>query len=54
MRHLTGHHVDLVGMGCGNDHIRVAGPGPLKNVRIGGMAHYATNIKCFGRAAHKL
>ena len=45
MGHLAGDHVDLVGIGRGDDHVGVPGPCPLQHIRVGGKAGHPLHIQ---------
>ena len=54
MGHLTGDHVDLVGIGGGDDHIRVTRTCAFKHVGIGCKPCNPLNVQRICRAAHKV
>ena len=54
MRHLTGNHIDLIGMGGRNDHIGILRTGARQNIRIAGKANDALNIQSVCRPAYQI
>ncbi len=51
MRHLTGHHIDLVGQGDGNDHVRFIRPSGGKHVGLRTVSDKSPHVE---RVAHEL
>ena len=45
VRHLTGNHVDLIGIGHGNQHVGVIGAGLFQGMRMGGMADKSLDVE---------
>ena len=54
MGHLAGDHVDLVRIGRGDDHVGIAGAGPLEHVGIACVARNALHIERVGGPAHEV
>jgi hypothetical protein len=54
VRDLAGHHVDLVAVGHGDEHLRVLGPGLEKGFRVGGAAGHGADIEAVLEGAQAL
>ncbi len=54
MGDLAGHHVDLVGLGHRNDHVRVRRPGLLQDRRAGSVADQSLDVQRVGQPADQL
>ena len=54
MRHLTGHHVDLVIKCDGDNHVGLFGPGLSKNVRMCAVADKATHVQLIANGVDQL
>ena len=54
MGHLAGDHIDFIRIGGRDDHIRIARPGPVQHIRIGGETRHPLNIQRIDRAADQI
>ena len=54
MRHLTGHHVDLVIERHRDDHVRLLGTGLRQHVGMGAMAHIAAHVERIANALDEI
>ena len=54
MGNLTGHHVHLIGMGGGDDHLGITGTSPIQYVGIAGETRNPLNIQRIGGASYQL
>jgi hypothetical protein len=53
MRHLTGDHVHLVGMGGGDDHVGLARARLLQHIGMRGKTDHPLHLQRVGGAAHQ-
>ena len=54
MGHLTGDHVDLIGIGRGDDHVGVARPRTVQNIGIGREPRHPLHVQRIRRPTHQI
>ena len=54
MCNLTGHHVDLVRVSGGDDHIGIARTGAVEHIGIAGKTSNSLDIQRIGGPAHEI